>query len=160
MEAYVYKPDPDFLCGDDKWEDLFFNFDQAIIYNNEQVSGLLELVPTPYNNPILELTYPIINTNSINILCSKVEQKYRFNQFWDITNDRGEFTNAEQQIWNTEVNGYIKNLNPINLNYFKSPLQHKKFRNYFTNVILRRVDSGSRKMLLRLNNTKLVSSIR
>ena len=160
MEAYVYKNDPGFLCGDDKWEDLNFNFDQSVIYNNEQVSGLLQLTPTPFNNPILELTYPIINGNSINILCSKVEQKYRFNQFWDITNDRGEFTNVEQPIWDTESNGYIKNLNFINLNYLKSPLQHKKFRHYFTNVILRKMDSGSRKMLLRLNNTKLLTSLR
>ena len=165
MEAYVYKNDPGYLCGDDKWEDLNFNFDQSIIYNNEQVSGILQLIPTPFNNPILELTYPIINLNSIDILCSKVEQKYRFNQFWDITNDRGEFANpagvvTEQPIWDTEVNGYIKNLNFINLNYLKSPLQHKKFRHYFTNVILRKMDSGNRNMLLRLNNTKLLTSLR
>ena len=160
LEVYVYKGDLHDACGDDKWEDLDFNFDRSVIYNNEQVSGLLTLVPTPFNNPILELTYPIITTNNINILCSKVEQKYRFNQFWDITNDRGEFTNAQQPIWDTELNGYIKNLNPINLNYFKSPLQHKKFRNYFTNVILRRNSSSDRKMLLRLNNTKLLTSLR
>jgi hypothetical protein len=46
------------------------------------------------------------------------------------------------------------------LNYLKSPLQHKKFRSYFTNVILRRSNSGNRKMLLRLNNTKLLISLR
>jgi hypothetical protein len=124
------------------------------------VSGLLQLTPTPYNNPILELSYPIINLNNINILCSKVEQKYRFNQFYDITNDRGEFTNAEQAIWDTQPNGYIKVLNTINLNYNKAPLQHKKFRHYYNNVILRRVKSENRKMLLRLNNTKLLLSMR
>ena len=160
MQAFVYKGVMGNACGDDKWEDLLFNFDQAVIYNSEQVSGLLKLTPTPFNNPILELSYPIINTNNIDILCSKVEQKYRFNQFWDVTNDRGEFTNAEQPIWNTEYNGYIKNLNTVNLNYLKSPLQHKKFRSYFTNVILRRSNSGNRKMLLRLNNTKLLISLR
>lgn len=160
MQVFVYKGVMGNACGDDKWEDLNFNFDQSVIYNSEQVSGLLKLTPTPFNNPILELTYPIININDINILCSKVEQKYRFNQFWDITNDRGEFTNAEQPIWNTEYNGYIKNLNSTNLNYLKSPLQHKKFRSYFTNIILRRAQSGNRKMLLRLNNTKLLTSLR
>ena len=160
MQAFVYKGVMGNACGDDKWEDLLFNFDQAVIYNSEQVSGLLKLTPTPFNNPILELSYPIINTNNIDILCSKVEQKYRFNQFWDVTNDRGEFTNAEQPIWNTEYNGYIKNLNTVNLNYLKSPLQHKKFRSYYTNLILRRSNSGNRKMLLRLNNTKLLISIR
>lgn len=160
LETYVYKGDMGYACNDDRWEDLDFNFDQSIIYNNEQVSGLLQLTPTPYNNPILELSYPIVNLNSINILCSKVEQKYRFNQFYDITNDRGEFTNAEQSIWNTQPNGYIRLLNTTNLNYNKAPLQHKKFRHYYNNVILRRVNSGNRKMLLRLNNTKLLLSMR
>ena len=160
LETYVYKGDMGFACNDDRWEDLNFNFDQSIIYNNEQVSGLLQLTPTPYNNPVLELSYPIINLNSMNILCSKVEQKYRFNQFYDITKDRGEFTNAEQPIWDTQPNGYIKVLNTINLNYNKAPLQHKKFRHYYTNVILRRVKSENRKMLLRLNNTKLLLSMR
>ncbi len=160
LETYVYKGDMGYACNDDRWEDLDFNFDQSIIYNNEQVSGLLLLTPTPYNNPLLELTYPIININSMNILCSKVEQKFRFNQFYDITNDRGEFTNSEQPIWDTQPNGYIRLLNTINLNYNKAPLQHKKFRHYYNNVILRRVTSGNRKMLLRLNNTKLLLSMR
>tara|TARA_R100000951_G_scaffold115070_1_gene121967 strand:- start:1940 stop:8155 length:6216 start_codon:yes stop_codon:yes gene_type:complete len=160
LECYVYKGDMGNACNDDKWEDLDFNFDQSIIYNNEQVSGLLQLTPTPYNQPLLNLTYPIIGASSIEILCSKVEQKYRFNQFWDITNDRGEFTIAEQPIWKTQPNGYIKNLNAINLNYNKPPLQHKKFRHYYTNIILRRVNSSNRKMLLRLNNSKLLTSLR
>ena len=160
MQAFVYKGVMGNACGEDKWEDLLFNFDEAVIYNSEQVSGLLKLTPTPFNNPILELSYPIINANNIDVLCSKVEQKYRFNQFWDVTNDRGEFTNAEQPIWKTECNGYIKNLNTVNLNYLKSPLQHKKFRSYYTNLILKRSNSGNRKMLLRLNNTKLLISIR
>ena len=160
LECYVYKGDMGNACNDDKWEDLDFNFDQSVIYNNEQVSGLLQLTPTPYNQPLLNLTYPIIGINNIEILCSKVEQKYRFNQFWDITNDRGEFTSVEQPIWVTQPNGYIKDLNTINLNYNKSPLQHKKFRHYYTNVILRRINSANRKMLLRLNNTKLLASLR
>ena len=160
LESYVYKGDMGHACNDDRWEDLNFNFDQSVIYNNEQVSGFLQLTPTPYNDPVLELSYPIINLNNINILCSKVEQKYRFNQFYDITNDRGEFTNAEQAIWDTQPNGYIKLLNTTNLNYNKAPLQHKKFRHYYNNVILRRVNSGNRKMLLRLNNTKLLLSMR
>jgi len=160
LETYVYKGDLHYACGDDRWEDLNFNFDESIIYNNEQVSGLLKLIPTPFNNPILELDYPIINTENFEILCSKVEQKYRFNQFYDITNDRGEFTNAQQAIFDTECNGYIRNLNPTNLNYNKAQLQHKKFRHYYNHVLLRRTNSLDRKMLLRLHNTKLLLSRR
>ena len=161
LETYVYKGDPQYnMCGGDKWEDLDYNFDTAIVYNNDQVSGLLNLVPQPFNNPWGNLDYPQVNANNIDILVSKVEHKFRFNQFWDITNDRGEFTNVEQSIFDTECNGYIRPLNAINLNYNKPQTQRKKFRHYSNHVILRRNQSGNRKMLLRLNNTKLLLSQR
>ena len=64
---------------------------KQLIRNTEQVSGLLILDLSPKNNVPLIITYPIIGINDIRILYSKEEQKYRFNQFWDITNDRGEF---------------------------------------------------------------------
>lgn len=35
---------------------------------------------------------------------------------------------VEELIWNTEDNGYIRNLNPVNLNYNKQDFQRKKFR--------------------------------
>ena len=106
------------------------------------------------------LKYPIIGAGAIDILYSKVEQKYRFNQFWDITNDRGEFSNAEQQILDTHCNGYVRGLNPINLNYNKVADQRKKFRHYYNKVILRRNKSKNRKMLLKLANSKLNLSFR
>jgi hypothetical protein len=161
LETYVYKGDPQYnMCGGDKWEDLDFNFDSAIIYNNDQTSGSLNLNIAAFNNPWGNLQYPTIGSNSIGIEVSKVEHKFRFNQFWDITNDRGEFTNAEQSIFNTDCNGYIRPLNPINLNYQKPPTQRKKFRHYSNHIILRKNVSTNRKMLLRLNNTKLQLSIR
>jgi hypothetical protein len=161
LETYVYKNNTlGNACGEDKWEDLEFNFDHAIVYNNDQVSGLLNLNMQPYNDPWGELNYPIINNSSIDILSSKVEHKFRFNQFFDITNDRGEFTNVEQPIFNTQCNGYIRPLNALNLNYDKSPTQRKKFRHYSNQLILRKNRSGDRKMLLRLNNTKLLLSKR
>ena len=142
-------------CGGDAYEDLNFNFDQATIYNNEQVSGLLLLNMSPYNDPWNELTYPIVGSQNINVLADKVEHKFRLNQFWDITNDRGEFTNSEQPVWGTSCNGYVRTLNSINLNYNKPETQRKKFRHYSNHVLLRRMQSGNKKMLLRLNNTKL-----
>ncbi len=155
LETYVYKGTMDNACGGDAYEDLNFNFDQATIYNNEQVSGLLLLNMSPYNDPWNELTYPIIGSQNISVLADKVEHKFRLNQFWDITNDRGEFTNAEQPIWGTSCNGYVRTLNSINLNYNKPETQRKKFRHYSNHVLLRRMQSNNRKMLLRLNNTKL-----
>ena len=161
LETYVYKGEALYnMCGGDKWEDLNYNFDSAIVYNNDQTSGLLILNQQPFNDPWGSLTYPIIGPNNINILSTKVEHKFRFNQFWDITNDRGEFSNAEQSTFVTNCNGYIRPLNSVNLNYNKLATQRKKFRHYSNQVILRRNVSGNRKMLLRLNNTKLQLSMR
>ena len=161
LETYVYKGDPQYnMCGGDKWEDLDYNFDASIVYNNDQVSGLLVLNPQPFNSPWANLDFPIITPNNMEILVSKEEHKFRFNQFWDITNDRGEFTNAEQPIFNTSCNGYVRTLNPTNLDYNKPQTQRKKFRHYSNQVILRRNVSGNRKMLLRLYNTKLQLSMR
>ena len=100
-------------------------------------------------------SYPIVGLNQIDILYSKEEQKYRFNQFWDITNDRGEFSpTVTESIWNTQSNGYIKTLNPVNLNYSKNELQRKKMRHYDTRFLLRRNVSGNKNMQLMLTDTK------
>lgn len=136
------------------------NFDEAVVYNTEQVSGLLKLNKTPNNDPWAIINYPIINANSIDILYSKVETRFRFNQFWDITDDRGEFTTAERMIWNTAGNGYVKTLNPINLNYAKDPLQHKRFRNYANSILLRKRVSGSNKFLMITSTNKNTESPR
>ena len=160
LESYIYNGNLDYDCGD-RFHDLDWNFDEAIIHNSEQVSGLLRLTLDPKNNAPLITQYPIITGNDIEILYSKVEQKYRFNQFWDITNDRGEFnTNANLSIFITQLNGYIRDLNQANLNYFKPAFQRKKFRHYVNSVILRKNISSNRKMLLKLANTKINMSMR
>ena len=169
MEVYKYADN----CHD-RFHVLDFNFDEAVVYNTEQCSGLLKLNLNPKNNPTLLLTYPRINPTSVNILFSKEEQKYRFNQFWDMTDSRGEFpigsayppptpnvgTHAQRMIWNTEANGYIRSLNPFNLNYTKDPLQRKKFRHYVNNVLLIRKVSGDRKMLVMITQNKNLLSLR
>ena len=160
LESYVYKGDNFNGCGDDRWHDLDFNFDESIIYNTEQVSGLLKLELNPKELPLDILEYPKITPIDIKILYSKEEQKYRFNQFWDVTRDRGEFSTAEEQIFITQLNGYIKDLNANNLNYQKEQTQRKKFRHYYNKFILRRKVSGNRKMLLKVSNAKLNLSFR
>lgn len=155
MEAYKYAQN----CYD-RFHVLDYNFDEAIIHNTEQVSGLLKLNLNPKQNPTAILNYPIIGVTDIQILFSKEENKYRFNQFWDVTDDRGEYFNpsipgfAQRPIWDTEDNGYIRTLNPINLNYAKDLFQRKKFRHYTTSVLLRKKVSGDRKMLVMIADTK------
>ena len=152
----------------DRFHVLDYNFDKAVIYNTEQVSGYLRLNIDPRKDPAAIITYPNIGNNVINILFSKVENKYRFNQFWDITDDRGEYNpSAQRMIWNTEANGYARTLNLNNLNYAKDVFQRKKFRHY-TNTVWLRKDANSvlypngipYKMLVILTNNKELYSPR
>ena len=149
MEAFKYNNN----CVD-RYHVLDGNFDQAMIYNTEQTSGLLNLHIKPKNNPVALLNYPKINADSIDIHVAKEENKYRFNQFWDVVSDRGEMDGKEFTIFETECNGYRKNLNANAVNYSKSPLQRKKFRHYGNRLVLRKFDSQNLKMNLKIVATK------
>lgn len=139
---------------------LDFNFDRAVIHNTEQISGMLSLTNKPKNDPIALLDYPIINQSSINIICSKEENKYRFNQFWDITRNRGEFSENYEAMWETAANGYERDINSSYVSYQKNALQRKRFRHYMTKVLLKRLVSGETRMFLRLSNNKITKSFR
>ena len=109
------------------------------------------------------LNYPRINTNPdyIDIQFSKEENKYRFNQFWDITKNRGEFPPGfNLPMFNTEANGYIYPINPLYVNYNKPVLERKKFRHNANKVFLRRFISGNNKFLFKISNQKLLQSPR
>ena len=155
VEVYLYASN----CHD-RYLQLETYFDRAVVFNNEQVSGYLNLIENPHNDPYAALNYPIVNPNSIDILYSKVEGKYRWNMFFDITDDRGEFTNAKRMIWNTTANGYLKILNPLNLNYNKDRFQLKRMRGYNNSVWLQKKVSGSNKILVILVQNKLLNSPR
>jgi hypothetical protein len=162
----------------DQFHVLDYNFDRAVVYNSEQASGYLNLNIFPKNNVTLSQEYPKLNQSnlqSFDILFSKEENKYRFNQFWDVTKNRGEFPTgsnypptgpvipdttvllgnyAENILWLTEPNGYIKNLNQNALDYSKPQLQHKRFRHYINFLTLSKEDSRNTNMILKIVNTK------
>jgi hypothetical protein len=183
LEAYRYSK---FNCVD-QFHVLDANFNQAVVSNTEQVSGYLNLNIFPKNNITLSLEYPKLNQSnlsSFDILFSKEENKYRFNQFWDITKDRGEFpigsdypptgplvpgttqllgNYADQVIWNTQPNGYIKTLNQNNLNYAKPELQRKKFRHYLNYLFLSKLPTDQERdinFILKIINSKNQASLR
>lgn len=155
LEAYRYKAN-----GQDKFHVLDFNFDRAVVYNSEQISGLLRLNIKDRKNPIADLQYPIVSALGMGILYSKEEQKYRFNQFWDITKDRGMYTTNEYNLIETSGNGYVWNVNPTAVDYFKAAEQNKRFRHNVNKVFLRRNVSGDTKINFKTINTKLQNSSR
>ena len=158
LEAYKYSND-----GKDKFHVLDENFDQAIIYNSEQISGLLQLEIKPKGNPFLALNYPIVNADYIKILFAKEENKYRFNQFFDITKNRGEFDTSglvHPPMFDTKANGYEFSINPTYVNYKKSVVERKKFRHNVNRVFLKKHVSNDVKFLFKIFNQKLQSSTR
>lgn len=155
METYRYHND----CSD-KFHVLDENFDQAMIFNSEQVSGLLELYLKSKINPVELLSYPQVGTSTIKINFSKEENKYRFNEFWDITKNRGEFTAVDIPMFTTKPNGYEYEINSQYVDYQKQSLQRKKFRHNANRVWLRRMNSGNLKMLFKISNQKIMPSYR
>lgn len=156
LEVFKYYND-----GKDYNHLLDANFDRAVIYNSEQISGLLKLNLKGKNSPLDLITYPIVTPLDINILYSKEENKYRINQFWDITKDRGEFSGNTTPMWITEENGYRKTINPSYTEYMK--LERKKFRHYGNIINLKKRntrETNSHKFILKLLNTKHLNSQR
>lgn len=155
LQAFRYFND----CRDE-FHILDENFDQAYVWNSEQHSGLLRLHIKPKNNPFAANQYPSVTSNGTDILFSKEQNKYRFNSFYDLISDRGEFTHVERPMWNNAANGYTKTVNPIAVNYGKSALQKKRFRHYTQQILLRKTISGSTKLVLTLTNSKQLKSLR
>lgn len=155
MEGYKY-----FNDGLDFNHVLDATFDSAIIHNSEQNSGILKLKMKDKNNPFELIQQPNITPFYTEILVAKEENKYRFNQFWDNTDDRGEFSLDQTPMWVTSENGYTRAVNPLYINYNKPPLQRKKFRHYGNKIVLRKTSSTDVKMILKLGSTKHLNSPR
>jgi hypothetical protein len=155
LESYEYESN----CTD-KYHTLDNNFDNAIVYNSEQISGVLNLNITPKNNPRAILNFPAITGSGIDILYSKEENKYRFNQFWDITRDRGEFVANPQNMFVTNPNGYVFTINPNYINLNKDTFQRKKFRHNNNKIFLRKSISGNQKLIFKMINLKNLYSPR
>jgi hypothetical protein len=153
MEAFKYHDD----CYS-PYHVLDHNFDQVMIYNTEQNSGLLKLNKRSRNQVFSD--YPIINATSVDVEYAKVEQSYRLNQFFDLTKDRGEFSGQELEMWDWMPNGYRKVVKKNYLNYGKNQYERKKFRHNYHKVILRRTENDDVKMIFRFNKSKNLNSFR
>lgn len=57
-------------------------FNKAILYNNQQSSGVINLVAKPLNNMRAYMQYPIFNTDSKTITYTKSDNFYQYNTFW------------------------------------------------------------------------------
>jgi hypothetical protein len=123
-------------------DDVFFN--KAIIYNDQQSTGILNLVPKPLNNIKAYLSYPKIRTDSKDILVCKSDNSYYYNGFWDVVKD------YLQPIWakNCVTLPTDKTINQDNMNY--SQKSYQKFQ-------IRAKDSRIRHILDNRDDVRLIS---
>lgn len=138
---------------------LLDNFDKAIVYNTEQISGMLNLNMRNSQKPHLILEYPKYNNSSVDIEVVKKEQKYRFNQFRDLTKNRGEFSTIQNTLFIVGPDGVTQNINNDAINYNKQQTQRKKFR-HIKNVVRFIKTKPENKMLFSLMNSKQIISFR
>ena len=64
-------------------------YSNAEIWNQNQTSGILNLIIKQPNNLLQQISYPKQNGNSTDILVSNVENIFRFNQFYDVSLQNG-----------------------------------------------------------------------
>ena len=145
--------------NNDRFHLLLENFDRGIVYNTEQCSGLLKFNMRDSQKPQLILNYPQYNTNLVEVEVTKKEQKYRLNQFKDLTKNRGEFSSVQNPFFITLPNGFEQVLNPNAINYNKNQTQRKKFR-HIKNVVRLIKNKPENQMVLTLVNTKQLNSLR
>jgi len=124
-KAYRYFPSTEGVYSttnrietDDQW------FNKAILYNGQQTSGLLELVPKPINNLQSYLNYPIYNTYSKTITYTKSDNFYQYNTFWGLVRDK----NVPLFITTCESMSIDKVLNQANMDYGKRSFRKEPIR--------------------------------
>lgn len=59
-------------------------FNKAWLYNNQQNSGLIELIPKPKHDLSAQYRYPQYNSASKTIFVTKSNNFYNYNDFWDV----------------------------------------------------------------------------
>jgi hypothetical protein len=101
-------------------DDIFFN--KAIIYNDQQNSGVRELVHKPPNNLQEYLQYPKYNTDSIGTLFTKSDNFYNYNGFWDVVTD------YTKPVWKMSCQSLSIDKELITSNLTYTPRSFKKYQ--------------------------------
>ena len=105
------------------------NFTKAIIYNKEQSSGIIKLIPEEFGNTRQKITYPRMTATGIEALISRREQLYTFNGFWNVAAQGN-----GQPLWSTQWGDLVtqypidkvpntKSVRPVSVSYQKSKIK-------------------------------------
>lgn len=124
-KAYRYLPIPDGVFNDNaKIETNTVYFNKAILYNGQQSSGVLELVPKPINNLKEYLKYPMYNAESKTIMVTKSDNFYQYNTFWSLVKDKS----VPLFVTGCESLSVDKVVNQLNMDYGKRSFKKEPLR--------------------------------
>jgi hypothetical protein len=137
------------------------NFTKAIIYNKEQTSGLVNLIPQLPNNAQQRLLYPRVTRQGLEVLISKRDHKNSFNGFWDATNNKTNFQNLFSTEWNQVASTYPidKVVNPSAVLYSTQSMGKQKIRALFCKVRLIQDKYNRYKFINNIQLTQTTNSI-
>jgi hypothetical protein len=99
-------------------------FNKAVLYNGQQSTGILELVPKPINNLKQYLAYPIYNDFSKTITYTKSDNFYQYNTFWGLVK------NKSIPLFRTSCESLSidKVVNQVNMDYGKRSFKKEPLR--------------------------------
>ena len=123
--AYKYFAIPDGVFNDNaqiQTDDQWFN--KAIVYNGQQSSGILELVPKPINNLKEYLKYPLYNAESKTITYTKSDSFYGYNTFWSLVKNKA----VPLFVTSCESLSIDKVVNQVNMDYGKRSFKKEPLR--------------------------------
>lgn len=124
-KVYKYFADPYGVSNDVskiELDDAWFN--KAVLYNGQQSTGVLVLVPKPINNLKSYMQYPIFNSDSKTITFTKADNFYNYNTFWSVVKDKTQ----PLFIRTCESLSLDKVVNQINMDYGTRSFQKDTIR--------------------------------
>jgi len=124
-KAYRYLPSQFGVFDDSRkveTDDQYFN--KAVLYNGQQSSGILELVPKPMNNLKEYLKYPMYNADSKTITFTKSDNFYQYNTFWSLVKNKS----IPLFITSCESMSIDKIVNQSNMDYGKRSFKKEPLR--------------------------------
>lgn len=123
-KAYRYLPndgvfnDNRRIAIDNEW------FNKAVLYNDQQSTGVLELVAKPMHNLKDYLKYPVYNADSKTITYTKSDNFYQYNTFWSLVKDKS----IPLFVKSCESMSIDKLVNQLNMDYGKRSFKKEPLR--------------------------------
>lgn len=129
--SYKYLPIVDGVFNYNTSIEVNEYFNKAILYNGQQCSGILKLVPKPERNLSEYLKYPIYSTDSKTITYTKSDNFYQYNTFWSLVKDKTVPMFITDCCTTLSID---KTINQANMDYGKRSFKKEPLRAKFLKV--------------------------